>query len=703
GVIFYDDDVYETSAIMRSPSGELCTQLSLHDAEYCGDVKMDYLSTNITSKLSETVRLLQKDGLIDPKLSLKEAYDLHLHPKAIDLTDNTIWDALKSNSVVSVFQFDSQVGAVGARRCEPRNIYEMTNTNALIRLMSDGGEPPIDRFVRMKSNMQNWYDEMDSFGLTQPEQKVLEEYYLRYSGTPATQETIMIALMDERIAGMSLRDVNKVRKTIAKKKMDEIPVLKEKIYAECTSPQMAEYIWKTLVEPSLGYAFSLIHSLAYSLVGIQTLVAATKWPAVYWNTANLIVDSGGSDADSNDVNYGKVAKSIGVFKRRGITVDLPDINLSGPIFVPVASDNRILYGLNAIAGVSPEFIQKFISQRPFASMDEFMEKMKPNKTQMLGLIKSGCFDSLIDRQEALRSFLGTTAGLKGKLTLANLNSLLEFDMIPDEFSIQKRALYFNSMLRAHQKYTVDKSVRYRIEGAYERFYGEVFDTGLLEFDTCAYIDHKLYEKQYKKLLEPLKKYIAENQSHMLENFNQHLLQSEVAKYSDGKGTQAEMEVASVGMFSADDHWLFDIDFQLYNISTFAKLPVEPLRSSSFTAKNGREVSLFKIDKIVGIVVHRVPEKGIVYILDKDGVVEVKMAKPLFAQYDKQISRIDETGKKTVVAKSMFARGNIILVQGYRDNDIFKAKKYANGLGHTVSQIEDIVDGRIVFKTAREDL
>lgn len=41
GVILYDDTLYETSAIMRTPSGDLVTQFDLHEAEACGDTKYD--------------------------------------------------------------------------------------------------------------------------------------------------------------------------------------------------------------------------------------------------------------------------------------------------------------------------------------------------------------------------------------------------------------------------------------------------------------------------------------------------------------------------------------------------------------------------------------------------------------------------------------------------------------------------------------
>ena len=43
--------------------------------------------------------------------------------------------------------------------------------------------------------------------------------------------------------------------------------------------------------PQMSYSFSEVHALLYSFIGIQTLVIATNYPSIYWNTACLIVNS----------------------------------------------------------------------------------------------------------------------------------------------------------------------------------------------------------------------------------------------------------------------------------------------------------------------------------------------------------------------------------------------------------------------------
>jgi DNA polymerase III subunit alpha len=131
GVILYNDSCYKTNAIMRSPNGDLITQYSLHDAEYVGDVKFDFLVTEISDKIIYCLDLLQKDNLIEKDLTLRQLYDKYLHPENINLNDNRIWDALAEGNIIDVFQFNSEVGLQAAKAIKPTNPFEMTAANAL--------------------------------------------------------------------------------------------------------------------------------------------------------------------------------------------------------------------------------------------------------------------------------------------------------------------------------------------------------------------------------------------------------------------------------------------------------------------------------------------------------------------------------------------------------------------------------------------
>ena len=118
---------------------------------------------------------MQEENLIESDLTLREVYDKYLHPEILPLENIEIWKALHEGTVINVFQFDSDVGAKAAKKILPTNIQELTDANGLMRLMTGekGEENPIDKYIRYKNNISLWYDEMDRYGLTKEEQKIL--------------------------------------------------------------------------------------------------------------------------------------------------------------------------------------------------------------------------------------------------------------------------------------------------------------------------------------------------------------------------------------------------------------------------------------------------------------------------------------------------------------------------------------------------
>lgn len=258
GVVFPDEDPYEMSAFMRAPDGTVVTQFSLHPQENMGLTKYDFLVTEIQDVITQCLFLLQENGLVEKDLSLRELYNKYLHPDILPVDDYRIWDALSKGNILKLFQFDSQVGSQTAKLLKPQTPREMANCNSVMRLMATekGGETPSDRYARMKGNMRLWYAEMEKYGLTKAEQKVLEPYYLPAYATPGQQEDMMLILMDKNVCGFSLKEANNCRKICAKKKMSEIPKLHELVLNKAKSPELGKYVWDTAILPQMGYSFN---------------------------------------------------------------------------------------------------------------------------------------------------------------------------------------------------------------------------------------------------------------------------------------------------------------------------------------------------------------------------------------------------------------------------------------------------------------
>lgn len=721
GVILYNESPFDTDAIMRSPNGDLTTQYSLHEAEELGDVKYDFLVTEICDKLTIAITLLQRDGLIEPDLSLRQVYNKYLHPDVLDLKNQKLWDALSNGEVLDVFQFSTGVGLATAKQVKPQNPTDMLNANALMRLMGEKGEErPLDRYCRLKEDMKQWYWECEDAGLTDDQIKTLEPYYLPNCGVPSSQEDMMEICMDPKIANFSLSEANATRKIVAKKKMDQIPALHEKFVNACPSIKFGEYVWKTTMGPQMGYSFAKPHALAYSFVGIQTLYLATTYPDIYWNCACLITNAGGADllnADDVDremedeedtakkknksVNYGKISVALGKSKKAGITVLPPDINKSDLIFKPDSERNAIIYGLKGIDRIGTSLVFEIMENRPYSSMEDFMSKVKVNKTQMISLIKAGAFDELhTDRVAAMERYLDLIADKKKRITLQNMAMLIRKDLIPPQFEFEVKVFNFNKYLKNFKE-----GEYYCLDAIAMRFFTENYDPDVLvdavidEEYSHGKIKQSTWDNTYKKAMDPVRDWMKANQQEILDALNNSLYEEVKEKYAQGDINKWDMD--SLGTY-CHEHELKDLNTRPYGIVNFEDLDEEPVIASEFQTKDGSTIRMYEISRICGTVIDKDKNKSTVVLLTPTmQVVNIKVWKNQYAKWDRQIARKNPDGTKTIVEKSFFARGNKLIITGIRRGDDFVPKKYKSTTYPLFEKIEEMDAQGYITKSTTE--
>ena len=143
----FENDPFEKCCFMTTPKGEIITQFNLHDCEFVGLTKYDYLVTEVCDKIVKCIELLQKDNLIEPDLTLRQIYEKYLHPNILPIEDESVWDAIDIGKVLNVFQFDSPVGGATVKKLKPRNLQELSTSNGLMRLMGEEGQQrPVDKY-----------------------------------------------------------------------------------------------------------------------------------------------------------------------------------------------------------------------------------------------------------------------------------------------------------------------------------------------------------------------------------------------------------------------------------------------------------------------------------------------------------------------------------------------------------------------------
>lgn len=700
GVILYDEDPYETAAFMRAPGGDIVTCWDLHEAEAAGDTKYDFLATEATDKIIKCYELLRDDKAI-PNIELRQFYDEYLHPEVMDVSKQELWDHLAAGDILDIFQFATGVGLMIAKKLKPQNMLEMTAASALMRLMAEKGkESPQDRYVRLKDNPFAFEEEMLRHQLTDAQRAAFHKHCDAYYGTVPLQEQMMEILMDANVAGFTLAEANAARKIVAKKQMKQIPQLRKQLYEHVNNDSYADYIWEIAVAPSLGYAFSKNHSLPYSFVGIQMCYLATQFNSIYWNTACLIVNSGAVDQEkSGSTNYGKIARAIGAIREAGIEVSLIDINQSDFGFVPDVKNNRILLGMKNLLNVGDDVIAATLENRPYSSPKDYYNRVKPNKRAMISLIKAGAFDMMEDRKFVMSWFIWETCDKKSRLTLQNMPSLMKYGLVPqdsDDMVHARRIYEFNRYLKACCK--TPKNVQYACDERAVNFLTEIGRDELLEFiGDSFFLDVKAWDKIYQKEMDVFRNWIANDKDNILFRLNSTIFKEDWDKYALGSYSAWEMEVAC---FYSHKHELADMNMNLYGISDFFKLPEDPV-VDKYWHRAGKDIPLFKLTKIAGTCIDKNKAKSTVTILTTTGVTEVKFRKEYFALFDKQISERGADGKKHVIERSWFNRGNMIIVNGMRSGDNFICKKYSSTAGHQLYKINSVdEDGTVILQDSR---
>lgn len=709
GVIMFDEDPYTFGCFMKTPSGDIITQYDLHMCEAAGMTKYDFLVTEVQDKLVETVKLLQKYGEIDNGLSLREVYNQYLHPSVLPIDELKYWLKLHDNSVLNVFQFDSDVGSQAAKKIKPSTILEMADANGLMRLMTaeKGEETPMEKYIRFKNDIGLWYKEMNEFGLTPEEQETLKTHFLKSHGVPPSQEQLMTMLMDKNICNFTLAEANMARKIVGKKQMSKIPELRDKVLNQAASPCLGNYVWKCGIGPQMGYSFSIIHALAYSFIGFQTIFMATNWNPIYWNTACLVVNSASLEEETiededletkeKSSDYAKIAKAIGDIISKGIKVSLIDINKSSFSFEPDVENNEILFGMKALNGVGGPIIDQIIAGRPYSNFKDFMTRCPLNRTAMLALIKGGAFDRLEFEVEwakelgvhprflVMTYYLSKVSDPKTKLTLQNFNGLLQRGLIPNSLDLQKRVFQFNKYLKTKkcgQYYTFTDN------GISESFYNKHFDVEKLDvINGIVCIKCDVWDKIYQKEMDAARDWLKENQEQVLQEMNSMLFKEVWNKYALGSLSSWEMESLC---FYYHKHELADVNTEKYGIVNFNDLPEQP-EVDYFFKRNGKEIPIYKTHKIIGTVISKNDNRSSISLLTTQGVVNVKFTKEYYAMFGRQISEKQEDGTKKVMEKGWFGRGTKVMVTGFRRDDMFVAKTYKNTPTHQLYKITEITE------------
>lgn len=729
GIILVDEPFTNTAALMKTNSGDIITQFDLHKCEEMSLIKVDLLSIDALDRMYACLELLLKDNVIEWQGSLKDTYEKYIGIYTLERSNLDMWKLLWEHKVMSFFQMEKDSGVQAVALAKPKSVDDLATINSVMRLMAQekGAEQPLHKFARFKNDINEWYQEMTNYGLTQEEQNILKGIIGVSSGICEAQEYLVLLTQHPAIGGFSLSWGDKLRKAVAKKKPKEFLQLEKEFFENAKekhlSKNLTNYAWRVLISTQRGYGFNKSHTLSYSLVGLQELNLNYKYNPIYWQTGNLIVESGAMDEKINDsTNYGKTAIAMAQAQKDGVKIALPLINDADFGFKPDVQNNRIIFGLKGINGINNDAVQIIIKNRPYSSIDDFADKLLSSKlikpAQMIQLIKGGAFTELHskDRTDTMKWYLSNYIfDSCSKLTMSQYNTVLNLNIIPEEYQLCVKITNFKKYVLSDEflvENHIDKDKKLLKKGYHDRyftldensqpFFLEHFsEKSIIKVQNGYYIiSEKLFEKEANDYIQPLKDWFASNEA--LNRYNTASFKACWNKYASG--TVESWSMQSLNYYDSK-HELEDVNENKYGITNFFGLPETPEIYDTYNRMIGNEwkkMPKYQITRIAGTVINSDNNHHTIHLLTKYGCVPVKFNKGAYSYYNKRITELDEKGTKKVLEESWFKRGTKLVITGVRFEQNFKPMRYNDTIyQHTCNKILEVCDnGEIIMASER---
>ena len=355
---------------MMISNSMLVTQYDKDAIEELGLLKMDFLGLRTLTAISDTLK------------NIRESRGEVINISKIPLEDKLTAQMLSDGKTGAIFQMESAGMTNLVRDLQPKGFKDLIPTVALYRPGPLGSGMVEDFIERRRGKRKITY-------LHSSLEPILKETY----GVILYQEQVMQIV--QALAGFTLGQADILRRAMGKKKAEILMAQKANFITGCVNngidKSLAEKIFD-LLRHFADYGFNKSHSAAYALLAWQTAYLKANYPVEFM--AAMM-----SSVMDND----KVAEYIGLARRMGIKVLVPDINLSGTTFY--VDNGAIRFGLAAIKNIGQTMIDSLVEVRnhggKFKSLYDFCCRIDHrilNKRAIESLVKCGAFDSIDKRR-----------------------------------------------------------------------------------------------------------------------------------------------------------------------------------------------------------------------------------------------------------------------------------------------------------------
>lgn len=361
------------------------------DCEDLGIIKVDLLGLGMLAALQDTVELCRERG---------RPVDLAKIPK----DDPATYDLLCRADTVGVFQVESRAQMATLPRMRPREFYDLCVEVAIIR-----PGPIVGGMVHPYLDRRNGREPID---------------YIDERFRPALERTLGVPLFQEQVLQMAMiaadfngSEAEELRRAISFHRSEErMQKVMAKLRAAMDRKRVASGVQERIVDSISSFAlygFPESHAISFALIAYASAWLKVHRPAEFYvgllnnqpmgfySPATLVKDARHHGLRVRPVDVGvsavecTVAEVAEPHRERG--------RLARPGVHASQDDGRdarvpsIRLGLNQVKGLKAETAQRLVAERqrrPFASLDDFLLRVQPTRTERRVLAKIGALNAL---------------------------------------------------------------------------------------------------------------------------------------------------------------------------------------------------------------------------------------------------------------------------------------------------------------------
>jgi DNA polymerase-3 subunit alpha/error-prone DNA polymerase len=363
GVVITPGPIDGHAPVERAPKGVPILQWDKDGVEDAGLIKIDLLGNRSLGVIRDTVLNIRRNG---------EHFDESQWEPEEDFSTQ---EALSQGHTMGCFYIESPAMRLLQKKSGVGDFEHLVIHSSIIR-------PAANEFI------QEYIRRLHG-GSWDPIHPLMMDVLDETFGIMVYQEDVARAAVS--IAGFSHAEADGLRKILSKKDREHrLRDYHERFYSGARSRGVSgkkiSAVWDMIMSFS-GYSFCKPHSASYARVSFQAAYLKIHFPAEFM--AAVISNRGGFYS-----TFAYVSES----RRMGLDILPPDINKSD---IAWSGNHRtVRVGFLSIKGLSGQCQQTIVSERqskPFQSMADVLQRVRPDDSEARALIHSGALDAFCSR------------------------------------------------------------------------------------------------------------------------------------------------------------------------------------------------------------------------------------------------------------------------------------------------------------------